>query len=276
MKKKLSILIVIITATAASVGIVRAAGFATDWLKVGSQGVGGVMYFNGTVINETTDDDGNGIPVTFGDDVRIDGRIWRGETSGAGDDKPLIINDDVIVEGNLTAATLQEMITGQVGTGALASSTSTEELMPSTWTAVIHGIWQDAAVANCQYRTSQEFTVTFTPTTETTGQYTASTYYPFKPFHDLNAGCVPLSWYEQDSEIQGAYTIVENTIFAVAEGLTTGRPVAESITDQSSASAIFVTGSVVRSTSVVSINGETMVLTSSDTSPSPVIVLTRQ
>lgn len=67
---------------------------------IGSQGVGGVTFFNGTITNETSD---NGVdnPVTFGDNVRIDGRMWRGTTMGPGDTTPLIINDDEQVLGGL-------------------------------------------------------------------------------------------------------------------------------------------------------------------------------
>ncbi|MFC1663359.1 hypothetical protein ACFL04_04335 [Patescibacteria group bacterium] len=77
-----------------------------DTLAVGQQGVGGVTYFNGTIINDTTNNDGGAIPVTVGDDVRIDGRIWRGATAGAGDGMPLIVNDDLQVIGNLRTESL--------------------------------------------------------------------------------------------------------------------------------------------------------------------------
>jgi hypothetical protein len=39
--------------------------------------------------------------VTFGDGVRIDGRIWRGATRGPGDPNPLLIDDDLTVEGDI-------------------------------------------------------------------------------------------------------------------------------------------------------------------------------
>jgi len=69
---------------------------------IGEQGSGGVTYFNGTIANLTTDEDGNGIPVTVGDDMRVDGQIWRGENSGSGDDMPVKIDDDLEVSGNIT------------------------------------------------------------------------------------------------------------------------------------------------------------------------------
>ena len=64
-------------------------------VHIGEQGVGGVTFFNGTIINKTTNSNGGGIPVTFGDDVRIDGSIWRGPSKGTSDNKPLKIADTV-------------------------------------------------------------------------------------------------------------------------------------------------------------------------------------
>lgn len=68
---------------------------------IGSQGVGGVTFFNGTIINATTDAAGDGIPVTLGDDLRVDGRVWRGETAGPGDTLPFIVNDNMEIGGNV-------------------------------------------------------------------------------------------------------------------------------------------------------------------------------
>ena len=61
-----------------------------DSIYVGKQGTGGVTFFNGTIVNNTTDDNDNGLPITFGDDVRIDGEIFRTEVGG---DNPLKIAD---------------------------------------------------------------------------------------------------------------------------------------------------------------------------------------
>ncbi|MFH2105140.1 MAG: hypothetical protein ABII72_02790 [Parcubacteria group bacterium] len=63
-----------------------------DSIYVGKQGVGGVTFFNGTIINNTTDDDSNNLPITFGDDVRIDGELYRTE---AGGENPLKIADSL-------------------------------------------------------------------------------------------------------------------------------------------------------------------------------------
>ena len=94
-------------------------------LRVGSQGHGGVTYFNGTIINETTDvDTGVEQPVTFGDDIRVDGQLWRGENSGAGlnDNRELTVNDDMIVTGDLTVDNL--VGSGIIHKGNISTSNS--------------------------------------------------------------------------------------------------------------------------------------------------------
>lgn len=74
-----------------------------DSLTVGKQGTGGVTFFNGTIINATTEN-GADNPVTFGDNVRIDGRIFRGNTQGTGDSQPFIIDDNAEVNGSLSVS----------------------------------------------------------------------------------------------------------------------------------------------------------------------------
>lgn len=62
-----------------------------------TNGDGGVLFANGTVINASLDQHGNSsIPITFGDDARIDGEIWRGPSKGISDDQPLKISDTII------------------------------------------------------------------------------------------------------------------------------------------------------------------------------------
>jgi len=77
-----------------------------DSIKVGRQGEGGVTFFNGTIVNNTTGTGDSDLPVTFGDNVRIDGRIYRGATAGTGDTMPLIVNDNMEVIGSLTIGSL--------------------------------------------------------------------------------------------------------------------------------------------------------------------------
>ncbi len=82
------------TAYAASMGAMQ-----VDSLKVGQQGVGGVTYFNGTIVNETTN---NGVdnPITVGDGLRVDGYITRG-TDGPGGANPVKVKDDLQVYGDI-------------------------------------------------------------------------------------------------------------------------------------------------------------------------------
>lgn len=66
-----------------------------DSIYIGSTeaGVGGVTFFNGTIVNASVDEDGEDtIPVTFGDDVRIDGEIYRTEVGG---DNPIKLADSI-------------------------------------------------------------------------------------------------------------------------------------------------------------------------------------
>jgi hypothetical protein len=67
-----------------------------DSIHVGTLEEGGVTYFNGSIVNG-----GENTPVTFGDDVRIDGMLWRGENSGIDDQMPLKVNDNLKVYGDL-------------------------------------------------------------------------------------------------------------------------------------------------------------------------------
>jgi hypothetical protein len=65
-------------------------------VHIGGQGVGGVTFFNGTIVNATTDPDtGADQPVTFGDNVRIDGYMFRNAPGGA-DEMPLLSGDDFV------------------------------------------------------------------------------------------------------------------------------------------------------------------------------------
>lgn len=125
MNRKLTIIMVIIASIAMTAGVVKAAGMTADWLRVGAQGEGGVTFFNGTIINETTGDNDADMPVTFGDNVRIDGRVYRGATAGTSDDLPFIVNDNMEVVGALevTGALTAGNITatGFTGSGIVSS-----------------------------------------------------------------------------------------------------------------------------------------------------------
>jgi len=54
-----------------------------------TDGTGGVTYFNGSIVNDSE----GSVPVTFADDVRIDGTIYRTE---AGGDNALKVSDSII------------------------------------------------------------------------------------------------------------------------------------------------------------------------------------
>jgi len=69
-------------------------------IYVGKQDTGGVTFFNGTIVNNTTES-GTGNPITFGDDIRVDGAIWR-STANDGGTSPVKIYDDLTVNGNIT------------------------------------------------------------------------------------------------------------------------------------------------------------------------------
>lgn len=63
-------------------------------LHVGEEGIGGVTYFNGSIVNI-----GEDIPVTIADDLRVDGAITRGDGEDA---MPVKVADDIVIQGNLT------------------------------------------------------------------------------------------------------------------------------------------------------------------------------
>jgi hypothetical protein len=70
-------------------------------VHIGQQGTGGVAFLNGTIVNATTTNNIDN-PITFGDNVRIDGALWRGSTQGPGDRMPLKVMDDLYIDGVLT------------------------------------------------------------------------------------------------------------------------------------------------------------------------------
>ncbi|OGY79571.1 MAG: hypothetical protein A3B74_02220 [Candidatus Kerfeldbacteria bacterium RIFCSPHIGHO2_02_FULL_42_14] len=71
-------------------------------ITIGKQGVGGVTFFNGTIVNSTVKDDGSDNPVTFGDNIRVDGRIFRGAKQGPETDgvNPILVDDNFETSGN--------------------------------------------------------------------------------------------------------------------------------------------------------------------------------
>lgn len=107
-KRALSVSAVSMVVTFAVVSVVVAgtsfAGQGTvsfDSIKVGQEGVGGVTYFNGSIINNTKNSKGADNPVTLADNVRIDGKVYRGATQGPTDSQPFVIDDNGQVTGSL-------------------------------------------------------------------------------------------------------------------------------------------------------------------------------
>lgn len=108
----MGILVLVGTVSAASISDLQPASTITyneelvvndtgrfDSIYIGKQDEGGVTFFNGTIVNSTTGDNDADNPVTFGDDVRIDGEIYRTEIGG---DNPLKVSDTVIPTTNNT------------------------------------------------------------------------------------------------------------------------------------------------------------------------------
>ena len=96
------IFIMVLLSVALTASVVKAASAVYDTLTIGRQGTGGVTYFNGTMKNNTTGTGGADNPVTVGDNMRVDGRVYRGATAGTTDSLPFIINDNLEVAGSLT------------------------------------------------------------------------------------------------------------------------------------------------------------------------------
>lgn len=218
--RKIAIICIIIASFLLTAGIVKAAGLTVDWLKVGSQGTGGVTYFNGTIINNTTGTGGADNPVTFGDNVRIDGRVYRGATAGTSDTLPFIVNDNMEVAGNLTVdgniaydnsasgltstsvqgaidelgIKLSKLVSG--GALAAAGDFSKATLSATTWTGTVKYLCDATSDLG-----QADLTVTFTPITETSGTWTST---PFNAFNIVG---------HPNPVTDGSYNIVENAIF---------------------------------------------------------------
>jgi hypothetical protein len=198
-------------------------------VHIGQQGTGGVTYFNGTIVNATTTNN-VGNPVTFGDDVRIDGTLFRGATQGPGDNYPLKVNDDVRVYGNLTvegdiaydnsasgleATNVQDAI-DEIGTrltnaisgiGAASGKPLGEALSGSTWegyeyTLQCTGGDTPPYVTTCTgYTKSSRKTITFIPTSETTGTWESS------PGNLFCSSVIPSGTARGSYEIRGEKTL---------------------------------------------------------------------
>ena len=229
MKKTFIVCMVVIGSIALTTGVVKAASAYYDSLTVGRQGAGGVTYFNGTVINNTTGTGGVNNPVTFADNVRIDGRVYRGATAGTTDTLPFIVNDNMQVAGSLTVTggmaysntasglasttvqgAIDELATtvGKAVSGASlvssAAGVKAAALIATTWKGYAYYI-----NASSTFVTAPEVTVTFTPTSETQGTYTST---PYNAFHVESMSQPGEDAYARVG-LTGSYRIVGDKLF---------------------------------------------------------------
>ena len=87
---------------------------------IGEEGVGGVTFFNGSIVNVGAD-----TPVTVADDLRVDGEIWRIEKGGA---NPLKVSDHIVPTLDRTnnfGSPTQRWFNGYFSDTVFASSTRT-------------------------------------------------------------------------------------------------------------------------------------------------------
>lgn len=218
MKRGLITIMVIIASIALTAGIVKAASeynvtttlggvagdifdldgsFKVDSLVVGQQSVGGVTFFNGTIVNNTTDATEADNPVTFGDNVRIDGRVYRGAVAGTGDSMPFIVNDNMEIAGNLT-------VTGGLTVGDNQTVTLGESTVLDVTNTTITGLSTTDL--------SDSSTIANTDAAETlTGDW-VNTAYPWgaNEISDITR-FVPIS-------LSGLYTDANGTPAAIASG----------------------------------------------------------
>lgn len=177
-------------------------------LKVGSQGAAGTAFLNGSIINNTTNDDGDDNPVTIADNLRVDGKVYRGEVPGIDDDSPFVINDDVQILGDLTVNGMGNMTRDNFGKilGKKASQ----------WQGNVYRVENDVTL-----KKSEKVTVTFTPQSATTGTWSSS---PLNPFCSLFHVAVEEGgagehdcWDTEDEAVphSGSYTIVGSTLYVL-------------------------------------------------------------
>lgn len=179
--------------------IVNATGrFDSVYIGSTEAGIGGVTFFNGTIVNASVDEDGEDtIPVTFGDDVRIDGEIYRTEVGG---DNPIKLADsirpqttatydlgledyqfnDAYFAGTVTVADLSaETLTL---TGALTGTTATfsGDVTANSYTygSAQTRYWSIGGAGFLPQRNTTAYFKTFDYLTSATGSFFAPVYLP--------------------------------------------------------------------------------------------------
>lgn len=220
MKKTLVTISVVVSAIALTTSIVYAAGFTTDWLKVGKQGTGGVTYFNGTIINETTGTGGIDNPVTFGDNVRIDGRVYRGAIAGTGDTMPFIVNDNMEIAGNLTVAGNIIYDNSASGLSAATVKGAIDEIGTSLANKIYNGseestwngsMWRVTCPAEeeCYLDQEENISVIFAPESETEGTFISTDFV----FNRNGQGAYGGEHSDDEDVIyEGSYTIINDKL----------------------------------------------------------------
>ena len=129
--------------------------------------VNGVTQFNGTMLN-TTKTNGADNPIAIGDNLRVDGEIFRGAKAGA-DTKPVKINDSLQVTGKVEAASIvqtsgdslshHKVYQGTIDTSAVGDFSKTVSTYASTYCTLTY-VYQWKAI------TVPEITVAHMPSVE--------------------------------------------------------------------------------------------------------------
>lgn len=271
--------VVVVLSTFLSVGIVDAAtgrnitkslgGVAGEifnldgTLIVKSLNVLGVTHLNGTIVHSGKDK-----PVTIGDDLRVEGVLFRGAVPGSSDNKPVVVNDGMRIKGNLAvegdikydnaasglSATTVEGAIDEMGVGLsellLKKGEVAEGTLPTTtWKGhrYSYGTAADPALE------STEITLTFTPTGANNGTFISTPLYAFDVNGSSN-GC------GASGTFNGNYEIVENMMFAYVT---------------SSAANPNCTSSIV-ATSSFTVQGKTVHFVNNRTIPNDINIYTRQ
>lgn len=196
---------------------------------VGDQGTGGVTFFNGTIINNTTGSGGSNNPVAFGDNVRIDGDIFNAAKHGDGSGVPLKITDDVRITGDVD---LQgDLAADNVYTKTEVNDTFVRKAAPS-W-ATRTGIIAIPASAFQPYQDGYDYSNTtlplFTSILALTLDSGASALFNAPVYLPNNATITSLSMDAYDDQAGKTITVLlyrftPTTVSAMASVVTSGDP----------------------------------------------------
>lgn len=143
-----------------------------DSIKIGKQGEGGVTFFNGSIVNATTNNGANN-PITLADNVRIDGILFRTEEGG---DNPLKIGDtlrpnsnDRYDLGQSDSKWRNAYFSGNINTNSLVINDTLHIPADSIYPAGLNTSNNPAAGKVLSYNSSGNFTWTNNYTGDITG-----------------------------------------------------------------------------------------------------------